>query len=259
MELSSDNHASESYKVLTPVYQGPLDLLLHLIEREELDITKLALAQVTNQFLTYLKSLETKDPGEVSAFLVIAAKLIQIKSEALLPHTPIRELGEEDPGESLTRQLLEYKKYKEIAGILKDREILGLKTFIRLTKPPKVQSKVDLSDFSIEDLFKAAQTVISEADDRQELGTVISRPRISLREKIGIIFKSLKYGKVRTFRSILSPDNTRMDIVVSFLAVLELIKRHFIEAHQESIFGDISLETSDGWEDDLDFELEFGE
>jgi segregation and condensation protein A len=103
------------YKVATPVYEGPLDLLLQLIEHAELDITKLALALVTDQYLSRLRDLQERAAEEVSAFLVIAARLLQIKSEALLPRPPVREAGEEDPGEALARQLLAYKRYKEIA------------------------------------------------------------------------------------------------------------------------------------------------
>jgi len=259
MEITAESQKGDTYKVLTPVYQGPLDLLLQLIERTELDITSLSLAQVTDQFLTYLKQLEDKDAEEVSAFLVIAAKLIQIKSEALLPHTPVRELGEEDPGEALARQLMEYKRYKEIAGLLKDRDKQGLKTFLRLTTPPKVQSKVDLSHFTVADLFEAAQKAIWEADNRQELGIVVPVPIVTIRQKIGMIFKSLGPGRPLTFRTLLKRNNSRLDVVVTFLAMLELIKRHFIKVQQESLFGDITMEVSNGWDEDVDFELEFGE
>src|SRR5512135_468158 len=103
------------YTVNTPVYQGPLDLLLQLIERAELDITRLALAQVTDQYLAHLRAMQDAPAEEVSAFLVIAAKLLQIKSEALLPRPPVRVEGEEDPGEALARQLIIYKRYREIA------------------------------------------------------------------------------------------------------------------------------------------------
>src|SRR5262245_11384612 len=106
MPLETAIHRNRAYRVATPVYEGPLDLLLQLIERAELDITKLALAQVTDQFLSYLAQLENRTANEVSAFLVIAARLVQIKSEALLPRPPQREVGEDDPGEALAQQLL---------------------------------------------------------------------------------------------------------------------------------------------------------
>ena len=106
-------HQTEGYKISTEVYSGPLDLLLQLIEKAELDITRLALAQVTDQYLEYMHNLEEQDAAEVSAFLVIAAKLVQIKSSALLPRSPVPSLEpEEDPGEMLARQLIIYKRFK---------------------------------------------------------------------------------------------------------------------------------------------------
>jgi segregation and condensation protein A len=259
MNLGLTTYQVSDYKVETPVYEGPLDLLLQLIERAEFDITKLALAQVTDQFLSYLKSLQTQDAGEVSAFLVIAAKLLQIKSEALLPRQPIREVGEEDPGEALARQLLAYRRYKEIAGMLRVRESAGLRTYLRLAPPLKVQAKVDLSNYCVMDILEAAQVAFIEADNRQELGTVVSVPLVTIREKISAIVKSLRSGKRISFRALLGERRTRLDVVVTFLAMLELVKRHFVKARQEILFGDITLETSNGWEEDFDFELEFGE
>jgi len=103
-----------NYTVQTPVYEGPLDLLLDLIERAELDITAVSLALVTDQYLAYINGMEERNADEISAFLVIAAKLVQIKSEALLPRPPAREPGEEDAGQSLVDQLKLYKRFKEI-------------------------------------------------------------------------------------------------------------------------------------------------
>ena len=259
MKLGFAAHKVGDYKVATPVYEGPLDLLLGLIERAELDITRLALAQVTDQYLAHLKTLTTHEPDEVSAFLVIATRLLQIKSEALLPRPPDRAPDEEDPGEALARQLLTYKRFKEIAGILKIREIDGLRTYLRLAPPPKVEAKVDLSEITIYDLQRAAEAAFIEADNRQELGTVVTPPRVTIREKISFIVQTLKTGKTTSFRTLLGRNRSRMDVVVTFLAMLELVKRFLVEARQESLFGDITLETSNSWEEDLDFELEFGE
>jgi segregation and condensation protein A len=247
------------YNVAIPVYEGPLDLLLQLIERAELDITRVSLALVTDQFLAHLKELENHQAEEVSAFLVIATKLLQIKSEALLPRPPIREIGEEDPGEELARQLLLYRRYKNIAGILKDRETQGLRTHIRLAPPPTIDPTIDLSNYTVQDIHNAAQQAILNADNRLELGTVVTAPRVTIREKIAVIVKLLRKGGRTSFRTLLGSDRTRMDVVVTFLAMLELIKRHFVKARQENLFGDIALETSNGWEEDIDFELEFGE
>ena len=247
------------YKVITPVYEGPLDLLLQLIEQAELDITKLALAQVTDQYLAHMRSITTQQPEEVSAFLVIAAKLLQVKSEALLPRPPVREEGEEDPGEALARQLLAYKRYKEIANTLEHREKSGLKTYLRLAPPPKVKEKADFGEFTLADLYNLAKEAFSTIDERPQLGTVVSAPRVTIREKIGHIVAQLREKSATTFGQILGNNRSRLDVVVTFLAMLELVKRHFVSAKQETLFSEINLETANGWEDDIDFELEFGE
>ncbi len=247
------------YKVVTPVYEGPLDLLLQLIEGAELDITKVALAQVTDQYLSHLRSMPTQEPEEVSAFLVIAAKLLQVKSEALLPRPPAREEGEEDPGETLARQLIAYKRYKEIANILEGREKTGLRTYLRLAAPPKLPEKADFGDFTLKDLLALAQETFIEADNRQELGTVVSAPRVTIREKITQIVRVLREGPRTTFSQILGEKRARLDVVVTFLAMLELVKRHFVSATQDTLFSEINLETANGWTEEIDFELEFGE
>jgi len=259
MKLGFATHQVSDYKVATPVYEGPLDLLLQLIERAELDITRLALAQVTDQYLSYLKGLPAQDPEEVSAFLVIAAKLLQIKSEALLPRQPVQEPGEADPGEALARQLLAYKRYKEIAELLQKREAAGLRTYLRLAVPPKVEAQVDLSEFTLEDILTAARNAFLEADNRQELGTVVPPPRVTIREKIEVIVISLREKGPISFRKLLGNGRSRLDVVVTFLAMLELVKRRFVKAQQDSLFGDITLEAAEAWDDDLNFELEFGE
>jgi Segregation and condensation protein ScpA len=130
-----------AYTVQLPVFEGPLDLLLHLIERAELDITRVALAQVTDQFLGYLAAMQERHMDEVVSFLVIAARLLQIKSEALLPRPPQREAGEEDPGEELARQLRLYKAFKKSAEFLQQRESLGLRSYLRLAPPPRVRRR----------------------------------------------------------------------------------------------------------------------
>jgi segregation and condensation protein A len=259
MSLSPVSYQSHSYHVATAVYEGPLDLLLHLIERAELDITKLALAQVTDQYLEHMHQLPVLMAEEVSAFLVIAAKLLLIKSEALLPRPPVREEGEEDPGEALARQLLIYRRYRKIAEILENRESDGLRSFLRLVAPPRVEGTLDLSDVSLSDLVLAAQNILFKVDDRLELKSVVSPPSITIRQKINLIKQNLLQLGRFTFRNILSSEPTRIEIVVSFLAVLELIKRHLVNANQQSLFGEIEIEPSEQWDDSEEFELEFGE
>jgi segregation and condensation protein A len=245
--------------VATSVFEGPLDLLLHLIERAELDITKLALAQVTDQYLEHMHRLPELMAEEVSAFLVIAAKLLLIKSEALLPRPPVREEGEEDPGEALARQLMIYRRYRKIAELLENRETNGYRSFLRLVPPTRVEGTLDLSDVSLSDLVNSAQNILFKVDDRLELKSVVSPPVITIRQKINLIKQNLIQTGRFTFRNLLSTKPSRIEIVVSFLAVLELIKRHLVNARQQTLFGDIEIEPSDQWDDSEEFELEFGE
>jgi segregation and condensation protein A len=246
------------YKVQIPVYQGPLDLLLDLIERAELDITAISLAMVTDQYLVYLHSLEEARADDISAFLVIAAKLLQIKSEALLPRPPEREPGEEDLGQSLVDQLKLYKRYKEIGTWLLERQESNLRTFLRVAPPPKVEPKLDLTNLTLDDLVAAALSAFAKEAEKMPLATVIAAPKITIREKIDLIAKRLGENEHAHFRELLGENPTRLEIVVTFLALLELVKRYRVSAHQEGLFSDIQIdrleELKEGEEIDLEFE-----
>ena len=257
MSLGTAGYQISGYSVETPIYEGPLDLLLQLIEKAELDITRLSLAQVTDQYLQYIRNIPDKLADEVSAFLVIAARLIQIKSEALLPRPPAREPGEEDPGEALARQLIVYKRYRQIADLLAERESTGLRTYLRLAPPPKLEGAIDLSGITLDDLVSAAQVILGNAAKTPSLSSVVGPQRITIREKITMITSLLRQNKSASFRSLLTPDHSRLEIVVTFLAVLELIKRHLIEVSQDGLFGDIVIKVSDAWQVDQEIETEF--
>jgi segregation and condensation protein A len=247
-----------NYTVQLPVYAGPLDLLLQLIERDELDITRVSLAQVTDQFLAYLKVLESMNLGDIADFLVIAARLILIKSEALLPRPVERQPGEEDPGDELARQLIAYKRYKEIAATLHRREEAGLRTYLRLAPPPKLEATLDLSGVTTLDLLAAVQHALALAPDKPELGTVVAPPKVTIRDQIRLIARSLRTGGgTAAFQAMLVQARSRMEIVVTFLAVLELIKRRKIEAKQEQPFGEIQLVVLADWSEEELAELEF--
>ncbi|HNB52960.1 MAG TPA: segregation/condensation protein A [Anaerolineales bacterium] len=260
MSLDTATHHARAYRVSTPVYEGPLDLLLQLIERAELDITKLALAQVTDQFLAYLSNLENRTASEVSGFLVIAARLVQIKSEALLPRPPQREAGEEDPGEALAQQLLVYKRYKEIAAWLGERDQAGLHTFVRLAAPPKPANvHFDMEGITLADLLKAAERAFAVPTAKTPLKNVVAQPKVTIREKIRQIVATIREGGHARFFYLIGRVRTRLEIVVSFLAVLELIKLKRVTAHQAAMFQDFDISPANAWDDSENFELEFGE
>lgn len=257
MDFPVAGHQTENYQINTEVYEGPLDLLLKLIERAELDITRLSLAQVTNQYLEYLYNLTERDAGEVSAFLVIAAKLIQVKSEALLPRLPERQVGEEDVGEALALQLINYRKFKQVSEWLNNREKAGLRTFLRLASPPKVEGKIDLSGITLNDLVRTAYLFFRETENALFINNVVSIPKLTIRERIKAIVSALHLLGKSSFSKLLGARRTRIDIVITFLAVLELIKRQVIDAHQEGLFSDIELESTEPLAGNEDFDLEF--
>ena len=250
--------ANPNYTVQLPVYAGPLDLLLQLIERDELDITKVALAQVTEQFLTYLKVLESMNLGDIADFLVVAARLILIKSEALLPRPVVREPGEEDPADELARQLIAYKRYKEIAQLLHGRVEAGLRTYLRLAPPPKVEAHLDMSGLTTLHLLEAVRRALAMNPEMPGVGTVVAPPKVTIRDQIRLIARTLRSGGgAASFQDMLANARTRMEIVVTFLAVLELVKRRKIEARQEQVFGQIQLLSISEWSEDELAELEF--
>jgi segregation and condensation protein A len=246
-----------NYNVQTPVYEGPLDLLLSLIEHAELDITAVSLAMVTDQYLVYINGLEQINPDEISAFLVIAAKLLQIKSEALLPRPPEHETGDEDLGHALVDQLKLYKRFKEIGAWLQLRQQANLRSYLRIAPPPKVEPKLDLSNVTLEKLVAAAGIALAKDAARQPLGLVIAPPRITIREKIDLIAKTMREVERSTFRTLLTQGASRLEVVVTFLAMLELIKRYRIQASQEGLFEDIEISRMEEWEDEEEIELEF--
>ena len=171
------------FQIKLPEFEGPLDLLLYLIEREELDITKVSLAQVTGSYLEYIHLLEKLQVDQVADFLVVAAKLLLIKSEALLPRPPeVRSEGEEDVGDDLVRQLLLYKQYKETARVLGEREAAGLHTYVRVAPPPKIDAKLDLSNITIDMLLTAVRNALEIEKPGPPVGSVVKPFTLTIRE-----------------------------------------------------------------------------
>lgn len=233
--------AGSTYTIHTEVYEGPLDLLLSLITNAELDITRLSLAAVTDEYLTYLASLHETSAVEVSGFLVIASKLIQIKSEALLPRPPERMEGEEDPAESLARQLRVYRAIKQTALWLGGVQQTGLHTYIRLAPPPKIDKAVDLSGVDINDLIELMKALYHFKEDAAPITTVVTIPRVTIKNKIRDLIQHLRTEQHLSYRQMLPKDHDRIEAIVLFLAVLELIKQQYVNAQQAGLFSDINL------------------
>ena len=161
-----DHTLGSAYPVTLPVFEGPLDLLLHLIEREELDISEISLLAVTDQYLQTLEHLEEIEPGALTDFLVIASRLLLIKSRSLLPQVKDEGGEEEDAGDGLIRRLIEYRQFKQAAASLKQREDLRVRAYVRLTPPTESGSssqrprKADLSDVDLPGLHAALRKAL---------------------------------------------------------------------------------------------------
>lgn len=232
-----------AYQVTLPIFEGPLDLLLHLIERQELDITQVSLAQVTNQYLDHLARIEERDPDRLADFLVVAAKLLLIKSRALLPQPSAPpEPDEDDIGEDLVRQLIEYKKFKEAANWLGTMEEGGLRSYVRVGGPPPVERTIDLGDVSLTDLLAAVREVLAIKPPMPSVNGAVSPITITIANQMELIEHKAALGSPVSFRHLLEAATTRLEVIVTLLALLELVKQLRVVMRQDRRFGDIWIE-----------------
>lgn len=228
------------YQIQLEKFQGPLDLLLQLIEQEELDITEVSLAQVTDQYLSYIKQVEELNPAEVADFLVIAAKLLLIKSRLLLPSL---QLGGEEEAKDLERQLKIYKEYLEAGKFIQARWRKGEVAWVR-TKPILFKEENKFSPppgLNIQMLHDALGRVVRALEPIIRLPEITLRRAISIQEKI-IILKNIIQSKAEmSWKTIMSQAADKTEIIVSFLALLELVKQKYVSAEQSELFQDISI------------------
>ncbi len=230
------------YEVALPVFEGPLDLLLHLIEREELDITQVSLAQVTNQYLEYLARLSERDPDNLASFLVVAAKLLLIKSRILLPQplaAPAPE--EEDVGEDLVRQLIEYKRFKGIASWLKELDEQGQQSYIRIAGVPPMERTVDLGDVTLDDLLVAVREVLTIKPAAPSVNHAVPPITITIAEQMELIEQETARRDRVSFRQLLGRAASRLEVIITLLALLEMVKQSRVMMRQDQPFGDIQI------------------
>jgi segregation and condensation protein A len=230
------------YRVTLTVFEGPLDLLLHLIEKQQMDITKVSLVAVTDQYLEYIGHLERLSPDNLAEFLVIAAKLLLIKSRALLPTLPAPELvEEEDLGEELARQLREYRQFKEVAQQLREREESGLRAYLRLSSSPNLERTLDLTGVSLRDLVSAVRDALYLQPEAGPVNDVVAPLTVSIADKIRSIESILARRGSFSFHRLLRKAESRAEIIITFLALLELIKSLRVRVEQERLFGEIRV------------------
>jgi segregation and condensation protein A len=236
----------DDYKVTLEVFEGPLDLLLYLIKKDEVDIYDIPIGRITDQYMEYLKLMRVLDLNIAGDFIVMSATLMLIKSRMLLPVEERKEMDEEDeedPRWDLVRQLVEYKKFKDAADHLEDLEMLMENVFAResehveLGAPPEV----DLRDASIFDLISSLNEALGrvQQEDLQE----IFAEQYTVSQKVSYIIENLKIAKRLSITDLFTGMVSRQEIVCTFLAVLELIKLNRIAAVQDDHFGEIVVEA----------------
>jgi len=239
-----------------PVFQGPLDLLLHLIDKNKIDIYDIPIAEITDQYLDYVRQMDHEDMDVTSEFMVMAATLIDIKCRMLLPREVDEETGEEiDPRETLVQQLLEYKEYKAISQKLRDYADNAGNLVTRRQHLPKEVARytppVDpaqlLDGVTLDRLHDIFVFVLKRQQDkvdpiRSKFGH-IERDEVSLPDKLDYVQIVTRKKRKVSFRKLLEKQHTKMNTVVTFLAVLELMKLGKIHCTQENLFGDIEIES----------------
>ena len=239
-----DSEQTANYSIKLDIFEGPMDLLLYLIKKNEVDIYNIPIALVTEQYLDYLKMIKALNLDVAGEYLVMAATLIHIKSRLLLPAPEEPEEEEEDPRAELVRQLIEHKKFKEIAGDLASRPLLERDVFVRSAVLPETAAKPDsgeeeLIEASVFELIEAFHRIISRMD--QKVLIEFDTEKLSLTDIINEIMDQLALKKNLTFDELLEGKRDRRRVIYSFLAILELVKMRMIKAYQTSIFGVIRI------------------
>ena len=263
-EFPHDAHDGQhtNYVVRLPVFEGPLDLLLHLIEKRQMEITTISLLAVTDQYLDYLRRWQDEQMplANMAAFISIASRLLYIKSQSLLPHASKEELaGEMESAavmaEELRAHLLEYKLAKEIAHYLRKREEAGLQTHARSGLLAGIETQLTWSPptllgLEVDMLAQAFQRILElRARDEAASAAFLPLARVRVSERMAEIVSILSTHPQLSLLELLANETSRLVIIVTFLAVLELWKHARITVAQSSLFSPILLERGERWEE----------
>jgi len=234
------------YAIKLDIFEGPLDLLLYLIKKNEIDIYNIPVALITEQYLQYLKIIKSLNLDLAGEYLVMASTLIHIKSRMLLPvpEEPSAEEGEEDPRAELVRQLLEYRTFKEAASALEVRPHLERDVFVRQAPiiddvENSTEDEDEFIEVNIFELIDAFHRLVSRLDKRELLE--IDLEKMSLTDIINDVMERVTREKNLTFEELLGERIDRRRIIYTFLAILELVKMKMVKAYQTSAFGVIRI------------------
>ena len=233
---------SQEYKVKLEVFEGPLDLLLYLIKQDEVDIYDISIERITQQYLEFMDAFKVLDLEVAGEFVVMAANLIYIKSRSLLPvhvQPPEEDVEEDDPRWDLIRQLVEYKKFKEAAAQLGVREAIQNNLFARATETEPAPER-PLGEVSVFDLINAFNNVLKRLNQQEDLREIFEE-NFSVSDKIDLIMKMIAPGVPLKFTELFANAASRTEVVVTFLALLELVRLKQIRLEQPEVFGEIEL------------------
>lgn len=237
------------YKVTIDKFEGPLDLLLHLIKENDIDIYDIKIEEVTKQYLDYIKAMKDLNLSIASEYLVMASELLEMKSKMLLPKKEVQEDDdyEEDPKELLIQRLLNYKKYKEVTSEFKELEKTRKQVF---TKEPSNLSYYAINedkkdDVSLTDLMNAVNELLKRKELDRPLETKITKKELSVTEKVNKIRHILKDKKEVKFEELFEVE-TKEEVIVSFLSILEMVKKNEITLIQDKNFNTIKVALKEG-------------
>ena len=233
------------YKFIINDFEGPLDLLLHLIKESKMDIMNIEIEEITNQYMSFLEKQEKMNLEVSSEYLVLASELIEIKSKLLLPRNSLEEEAEEDPREELINRLLEYQAYKDITKVLQEKELLRKDIYTKI--PENIHNYVEEdheihADVTLDDLVKALQNYYQRKEDNKPLNTKVTVNEISVSSRRHDIKRLLKSKKRVSFFE-LFPVVTKEYVVATFLAILEMARNKELVIKQDNNFDDIICEV----------------
>ncbi len=239
----------DDYKVQLEIFEGPLDLLLYLTKKDEVDVHDISIDRITKQYLSYMDSFSMLNISLASEFMVMAANLIYIKSRTLLPkhqQPPEDDAEDEDPRWDLIRQLIEYKKFKDAAGFLQSRADQRQDFFENVPEQIEVEEPEQrpLADVGIFDLIRAFQNVVQRFDESSAVGEIFD-DHFTVSDKIDYLLNTVAAGESIRFSSLFEGAGSKGEVIVTFLAVLELMKLNHFSIKQDTLMGEIELHRNE--------------
>lgn len=244
----TENYNGKSYVVKLQAFEGPFDLLFHLIEKNNMKVYDISISEITDQYMDYLFSMQEMNLEIASEFIVMAATLLHIKSRLLLPENNKPEENTDDPREELIQKLIEYKKYKEFASVLRNREQEWSKVYYKLPEIMEredFEQELDLCSYNLKMIYENLIKRKKERTNQRagELTEIVKREKFSIKSKIKEILRYLKTKSSIKFSQIFNiKRNSKSEIILGFLAILELAKIRKVTLKQKTHFSDITIQ-----------------